>query len=108
LNSVFLLVHYYVFAGAENIVVVFAFLVLNVVYVHNFLVIVLLLLIINVNNLTDVINIHSLLLDSSRRGVICLNPSVFYLSFLGLLGLESLDSLGTWYSFSNEVLFFSR
>jgi hypothetical protein len=108
LNCVFLLVHNNVFAGAENIVVVLGFLVLNVIYVHDLLVVVLLLLIIDVNNLTDIINIHSLLLSSSRRGVISLHPSVFYLSFFGFLGLESLDSLGTWYSLGNKVLFFSR
>ena len=108
LNSVFLLVHDYVLSRAEDIVVVFSFLVLNVIYVHNFLVVLLLLLIIDINNLPDIINIHSLLLNSSKRGVISLHPSVFYLSFLGFLGLESLDSLGTWYSLGNEVLFFSR
>lgn len=108
MNSLFLLVHYYIFAGAENIVVVFAFLVLNVIYVHNFLVILLLLLVIDVNNFTDIINIHSLLLHSTRRRVIGLYPAIFNFSFLGFLRLESLDSLGTWYSLSNEVLFFGR
>lgn len=108
LNSVFLLVHDYVLPWAEDIVVVFGFLVLNVIYVHNFLVVLLLLLIIDINNLPDIINIHSLLLRSVRSGVIGLNPPVFNFSLLGFLSLEGLDSLGTWYSLSNEVLLFSR
>jgi hypothetical protein len=72
------------------------------------LVVLLLLLIVDINNLADIINIHSLLLHSVGCGVIGLDPPVLNFSLLGFLALEGLDSLGTWYSLSNEVLLFSR
>lgn len=110
MNCFFLLVHNHVFAGAENVDIVFALLILNVVDVHNFLVI-LLLLIINVYDLSNVIDVHCGLLSTILLGsswIVGLNPAIFNLALVCLLRLQGLDSFGAWDSLGHEVLFFSR
>ncbi len=108
-NCVFLLVHNNIFAGTKHIDIFFPLLILNIIDVHNFLVI-LLLFIINVNDLSNVIDVHSGLLSSGllRSRIVGLNPAIFNFTLLCLLSLQGLDSFGAWNSLGNEVLFFSR
>jgi hypothetical protein len=60
-NGVFLLVHHNVFAGCKDVVLVFF--IIDVIYVHDFILLV--LFIVNVDDLSNLIDVHGLRLSST-------------------------------------------
>ena len=94
-HGVFLFVHDDVFAGGKYII--FSFLLIDIVNIHDFVLLLLLFTVINVNYFSYIIDIHCLRLCSTSSGlcgIVRLDPSILNFSLLCLLPLELLDSLG--------------
>lgn len=93
LNSILRLVHHYVFVRSKNIHASRGSRIVDIIYIHCFLLLFLLLVFINVDRLINIYDFSFSLRCASFNRVISLHPSIFDVTLLRFLLLQLLDPL---------------